>query len=592
MTIQTINDLLFAVVKRDHERVMMHKREDRWVAISSREIQRYVTSLAHALADWGIAKGDRVAILSENRPEWAFADFATLLVGAVAVPIYPTLTAEQAAYILNDSGARVAFVSTAEQFRKVDSIRHRTRLERIVVMDNVASGTGAAISMRSLFSDRQAEQELEKRARSVRPEDLATVIYTSGTTGTPKGVMLTHSNLVSNLHHSLKLFELSNDDVSLSFLPLSHITARHVDYAMMMRGVSLAYCGQIELVQQAIREVRPTFFVAVPRFYEKIYNQVQASVRSGIKRRIYEWAIGVGRRQMPNILAGRIPRSLAWKLANKLLFSKVRQGLGGRVRYFVSGGAPLGKELATWYASIGIRIHEGYGLTETSPVIAVNNPGAHKLGTVGKPLDNVEVRIAADGEILVRGPSIFRGYWNQPEESRDAFVDGWFKTGDIGHVDSEGYLSVTDRKKDLVKTSGGKFIAPQPIETALKANVLIAEACVVGDRRKFPAVIIAPNFPLLEEWAKNNGVTFSSRQELVRNPRVSAMYEGIVEDLNSRLAQFERLKKVIIIADEFTISSGILTPTMKVRRREVEQRYREQIEALYGEPAPEALVER
>ncbi len=342
--------------------------------------------------------------------------------------------------------------------------------------------------------------------------------------------MLTHGNLASNIACSLEGFGLVKDAVSVSFLPLSHVTARHVDFALLYRGITLAYCPDITQLPQALAEVQPAVFVAVPRVYEKIRQQVILKTTGFPNNVIYRWAISAGRAHRPTTLAGLQPISFSWSLANHLVFRKVRAGMGGKAEVFISGGAPLGRELAEWYADIGIRVHEGYGLTETSPVIAVNTPGAHKLGTVGKPLANVEVRIAEDGEVLVRGPSVFTGYWNRPQETRDAFVDGWFKTGDIGALDSEGYLSITDRKKDLIKTSGGKFIAPQPIENSLKLNPLIGAAVVLGDRRKFPAVLISPHFPVLEDWARANKVVFASREELVANPRVQALYDGIIED--------------------------------------------------------------
>jgi len=307
---------------------------------------------------------------------------------------------------------------------------------------------------------------------------------------------------------------------------------------------------------------------------------------------IYRWALSVGRAHRAEILAGQAPSSPFWKLADRLLFAKVRAGMGGRAQLFVSGGAPLGRELASWYADIGIRIHEGYGLTETSPVIAVNHPGAHKLGTVGKPLKNVQVKIADDGEILVKGPSVFKGYWNRPEETRNAFVEGWFKTGDIGNLDADGFLSVTDRKKDLIKTSGGKFIAPQPLENSLKHNALIAEAVILGDKRKFPSVLISPYFPLLEDWARSHQIGFSSRQELIRDPKVLAMYEGIVEDLNQNLARFEKLKRVLLIAEEFSTENGTLTASMKLKRRVVEDRYRGEIDDMYARAEEQAVGSR
>ena len=479
MSLQTLNDILLAVCQSRRDRVMLQKQALGWVPISSTELYRDVVGVARAFELWGVRKGERVAILSENRPEWTIADFAALSLGAVTVPIYSTQTAEQTAFILNDSGARVIVVSTQNQLEKVLAVQSQTPVEQIVVMDGVE--TAHAVHMQRLMLQGPADfdPEFDARARSIQPDDLATIIYTSGTTGTPKGAMLTHGNLASNIACSLDGFGLGNkQEVSVSFLPLSHVTARHVDFALMYRGVTLAYCPNLTHLPQALGEVGPDIFVGVPRVYEKIRQQVIVKAAGFPKNAIYRWALSVGRAHRTEILARVQPGALAWKIANRLIFSKVRAGMGGKAEEFISGGAPLGKELAEWYADIGIAIHEGYGLTETSPVIAVNHPRAHKLGTVGKPLANVEVRIAEDGEVLVRGPSVFKGYWNRPEETQTAFVDGWFKTGDIGDLDSDGFLSITDRKKDLIKTSGGKFIAPQPIENSLKLNPLIGVACV------------------------------------------------------------------------------------------------------------------
>jgi len=581
MSLATLNDIFFSIVDSGRERVMLHRHPIEWVPISARELYRNVTGVACAMVSWGISKGDRVAILSENRPEWTIADFACQLLGAVSVPIYSTLTAEQIAFILDDAGVRAIFVSSEQQLRKVQSIRDRTPLERVVVMDAVE--TAHAFHMERFMHEGRAERDksIDSCAAAIAPNDLATIIYTSGTTGVSKGVMLTHCNLASNIVYSLKGFEFVGEQVSVSFLPLSHVTARHVDFALLFNGVTLAYCPFVDQLPQALREVRPTIFVAVPRVYEKIHAQADLKARDFPKRIIYQMALSIGSSHRAQTLQGKVPSSVNWRLADKLVFAKIREGMGGRVQCFISGGAPLGKDLAEWYARIGIRIHEGYGLTETSPVIAVNTPREHKLGTVGKPLGNVEVRIAEDGEILVRGPSIFVGYWKRPEETEKAMAGDWFKTGDIGHLDAEGYLSVTDRKKDLIKTSGGKFIAPQPIENSLKHNALIAEAVVLGDRRKFPAVLIAPYFVLLEDWARTNQIPFASRKDLVAHPKVQALYQGIIDDLNQGLARFERLKRVLLIDEEFSAADGTLTHTMKVRRRAIEERYRPLIEDMY-----------
>ena len=581
MEIRTLNDVFFTVVGREHERAAMQRQNGEWTSISATQIHRWVTAIARQLQAWGIRPGHRVVLLSENRPEWAVVDYATLLLGGIVVPIYATQTPEQVLYVLRHSEATVAFVSSRKQYEKVEAIRQQSKLEHVVVMDEVDDLPGVP-QMQYLLSGASDLEDaaIEAFAHTVQPDDVATLIYTSGTTGTPKGVILTHGNIASNLGMSVQMTNIGMDDVAISFLPLSHITARHVDYLLFYRGVTVAYCPVFDDLPRTLLEVRPTIFVGVPRVYEKVHNQIQHKTR-GTKRKIFDWALAVGRRHREEVINDRTPNSLSWKLANHLVFAKVREGLGGRSRLFISGGAPLGKELAAWYADIGIRIDEGYGLTETSPVIAVNTQENHRLGTVGKVLPNLEVRIAADGEVLVRGPSIFKGYWNMPEESAASFEEDWFKTGDIGHIDEDGYLSITDRKKDLIKTSGGKFIAPQPIENSLKANLYVGEAAVVGDKRHFPAVVIAPNFPILEEWAVSHGVKAASRKELVQTRQVQTLYEGIVDELNENLAQYEKLKKVLVLPEELSIADGTLTPSMKLRRRHLEQRYHRQIDGLY-----------
>jgi long-chain acyl-CoA synthetase len=593
MSLATLNDIFFAAAERNLDRAMLYRDSGTWRSISSSDFRRNVAGTVRQLQQLGIRKGERVAILSENRPEWSIADFAILLLGAVTVPVYSTLTPEQTAFTLRDSGASVVFVSTGSQLRKVQAILSQTQVHKMMVMDpiEVPSDLAATCMRMDQFMTQgplTLDSETESLARSIQPDDLATIIYTSGTTGISKGAMLTHGNIASNISCSLLGFDMRPGMLSVSFLPLSHVTARHVDLSLLYHGVTLAYCPFIEHLAETLLEVRPTLCVSVPRVYEKIYAKTEMTARGFPKRAIYRWALSVGRAHKPEILAGQTPTALSWKLAHRLVFSKIRQGLGGRVKTFISGGAPLGRELAEWFATVDIRIHEGYGLTETSPVIAVNTPVNHRIGTVGKVLPNLEVRIAEDGEILVRGPSVFKGYWNRPEETQNAFQDGWFKTGDIGHIDAEGYLSVTDRKKELIKTSGGKFIAPQPIENSLKLNPLVGAAAIIGDRRKFAFVIVSPNFGLLEDWARSNGVIFSSRAELVANLKVQGLYEGIVEQINQNLARFEKLKRVLLVADEFSAENGALTPTMKLRRRVVEERYRREIEELYAKAEAEA----
>jgi long-chain acyl-CoA synthetase len=591
MSIVTLNDIFFAAVERNLDRMMLYCEAGNWLPVTSRKFGEGVARTARALQAWGIRTGDCIAILSENRPEWPMADMASLLLGAVTVPLYTTLTPEQTAFVLHDSGCRTIFLSSDQQLRKILSILPQTQIEKIVVMDplefkgDLAPFAGKCTTMKQITAQgpERLDAEIEARARSVGPDDLATIVYTSGTTGASKGAMLTHGNIACNIDYSLRGFDMRPGLISISFLPLCHITARHVDFAMLYHGVTLAYCPFLDRLAVSLLAVQPSTFVAVPRVYEKIYAQAEQKAKGFPKRAIFNWALSVGRKHKPEILAGKTPTSRRWKLANKIVFSKIRAGMGGRVETFISGGAPLGRELAEWYATVGIRIHEGYGLTETSPVIAVNTPVNHRIGTVGKILPNLEVRIAEDGEILVRGPSVFKGYWNRPEETKAALVDGWFKTGDIGHIDTDGYLSVTDRKKDLIKTSGGKFIAPQPIENSLKLNPLVGIAAILGDRRKFPAVIVSPNFVQLEEWARENSIPFSSRAELVAHPKVQELYEKIVEGVNGNLARFEKLKRIMVVAEEFTPDNGALTPTMKLKRKVIEERYRKQIDALYAE---------
>ena len=586
METRTLVDIFFTSVAHDVQRHVMFKRGPAWQIISSRQLYGYVATLARILKQWGIQKGDRVAILAENRPEWMIADFACVTSGIVDVPIYATLTADQTLYLLQNSRARVIFVSTLEQLRKVQSIQARTSLEKIVIMDDVAEVNVIPIWSLINGASLEPDPQFDEQAHQIQPDDLATLIYTSGTTGTSKGVMLSHGNLTSCALMASKQAEWEPGDVYLSFLPLSHVTARHVDYVCYLDGVTIVYCAVFDELAQMLQEAKPTIIVAVPRVYEKVRQEAERRAGHGLRRKIFDWAVQVGEKHKQEIARGETPTGLAWKLANKIVFAKIRQGFGGRSRAYFSGGAPLGKDMAEWFCAVGIPIMEGYGLTETSPTLSVNRRGAFKIGSVGKVHDGLQLKLAEDGEILVKGPTVFKGYWEMPEETRASFVDGWFKTGDIGEFDSEGFLSITDRKKDLIKTSGGKFIAPQPIENALKANVLVAQAAVIGDKRKYASVIISPHFPLLEDWAHANGVVFTSRQELVASTKVRELYKGIVEDLNRKLAQFETIKKIVIVPDEFTVANGEITPTLKLKRRVIETKYKQQIDELYQEPHP------
>ncbi|MGB7191196.1 MAG: long-chain fatty acid--CoA ligase, partial [Acidobacteriaceae bacterium] len=513
---------------------------------------------------------------------------SVLALGAVDVPIYPTLTAEQTGELLADSGARVAVVSTLAQYDKVAQMRTRTALERIVVMDD--DGTPDAVRFSSLMAAADTttgrDAGFDRAAYDVAPDDVATLIYTSGTTGEPKGVVLTHGNIAANINESLAGFEIGAGDGCISFLPLSHITARHLDYAMYTRGAMVAYCSTFDKLPAAMAAVKPTVIVGVPRVYEKFRQEVERRASlSGMKRRMLKWALRAGSAHKETVARGERPAALGWRMWNKLVFSKVSAGFGGRVRFYIAGGAPLGLDTAEWFASAGVRILEGYGLTETSPVLAINTPAANRMGSVGKPLPQVACRIADDGELLVKGPNIFSGYWKHAPHAPENFdADGWFKTGDIGRLDEDGFLFITDRKKELLKTSGGKLIAPQPIENKLKANALVGQAALVGDRHKFASALISPNFAALEAWANEQGIAVATRRDLVEDARVVAAYQAIVDGVNGTLANYETVKRLVLVPEEWSLDTGELTPTLKLRRRVILAKYGAEIEELYAEP--------
>jgi long-chain acyl-CoA synthetase len=590
--ISTINDLFRRISAAANPRAVLWQDEfGQWQPLSSDRIYQRVRALGEAFLSWGAQKGDRIALISENRWEWAVTDFATLAIGAADVPIYPTLTGEQIATLLRDADCRIAVVSTRQQFDKLNAVRAQTKLERIVIMDSAAAPEGAiAFSSLMVGADAHgAERDpvFDALARAADPKDLATLIYTSGTTGEPKGVALTHGNIASNQNYCGMDFNFTPSDSCISFLPLSHITARALDYMMYYYGAQVAYCSQFDKLPQSMKDVRPTVIVGVPRVYEKIRQAVeQKSAASAIKKRILAWAVRQGASHRDAVYDGKMPSALLWKLANKLVYSKVSEAFGGRVRVFVSGGAPLGMDTAQWFASVGIAIREGYGLTETSPVIALNNPVTHRMGSVGRPLPNVELKLAEDGELLTRGPAVFAGYWQKPAANAECFdAEGWFRTGDIARLDADGFLYITDRKKELLKTSGGKLVAPQPIENKLKNNVLVAEAALVGDKHKFISVLLAPNFVALEQWAGQHGVDAKSRPDLVADSRVVALYGEIVRNVNGGLANFETLKRFRVVAEEWTQPSGELTPSGKLKRRAITARYAAVIDELYADEA-------
>ena len=585
----SINDVFLKVMSRGTRQVIRWQLPDgTWAPISAGDLYGKVRALVRSLESLGVRAGDRIILIAENRWEWPVTDFAVLALGAADVPLYGSVTPEQLGYMLNDSGAKIAVLSTREHYRKLQQAGEIPTLERVIIIDDLPSE--GVLSFSALLEGweqlRERDEDFDNRLRGIDKDALATIIYTSGTTGQAKGVQLTHWNLASNVNVTTDEMGFTQEDSAISFLPLSHVTARHLDYAFLCHGALVAYCPKIDKLQEALQAIKPTIFLAVPRVYEKIRQSVESKAGSSLlKARILNWALRVGERHRTVIAEGRTPKSFSWKIANKLVFAKVAAAFGGRVKIFSAGGAPLGMDTAGWFADAGIRILEGYGMTETSPVIAVNTPKRYRLGSVGQPVANIEVRFAGDGELEVKGPSVFKAYWNRDQETKEAFDDdGWFRTGDIGKVE-DGFLTITDRKKELLKTSGGKLIAPQPIENRLKANGLVAHAALVGDKRKFASVLISPNFQALDVWAKEKGVATSDRSALVRDDKVSAEYRRIVEQVNKGLAHFETIKKVTVVPEEWSVDSGELTPSMKMKRRVVEEKYRQLIEGMYRSDA-------
>jgi long-chain acyl-CoA synthetase len=586
----------FKIIARRHKRpdTLNYKGGGKWIPVSSEEMMQRVRRIAAGLYSIGVRHGDRVALLSESRLEWTLADAGCIFAGAIDVPIYPTLTPPQVLYILKDSGARVLILADHNKFLELqDVLPQCDQLEAVIFFDpegvEPADGTTLA-EVEKRGEQLQAEQPdlMDQLEGQTTSDDLATIIYTSGTTGEPKGVMLTHANLVSNLKDSSGHLSFGEQDIALSVLPLSHVFERQAMYMYLYQGMAVFYAESLDTIGPNLREVRPTILVGVPRIFEKIYARIRerAAEEGRLKVLLLSWAVNVGRDYAQRVVSHR-PISgwlkLKHSIASRLVFSRWRNAFGGRIRLLVSGGAALPEDLGYIYLGAGIPIIQGYGLTETSPVITTGRLEDNRIGTVGKAIPNVEIRIAADGEIETRGPNVMRGYYNKPEETRAVFTeDGWFKTGDIGTIDEDGFLRITDRKKELFKTSGGKYISPQPIEQAIKGSRFVNQVVLIGAGRKFPAALIVPVWEHIESYARLKGIDEKSRPALCRHPRIIDLFERQIEKLTSHLARYERVKRIALLEKEFTIEGGELTPTLKVKRRVIDQKYSDVIEKLYG----------
>ena len=590
--IRTLCDVFLSASRTGKPDLLIAKVGGAWRPVSSADFGFTVRALSLGLNALGVQPGDRVAILSENRPEWAMADYAILCAGGWSVPIYPTLPAAQIAPLLNDSGARAIFLSTADQLAKLETIHAQCpALEYVIAFDAATGSKPGYLSFAQAVDKGRPTLEMspdvfEQRAARVKPDDVATIIYTSGTTGEPKGAMLTHRNFVDNVEGSLERVPISGEGTALSFLPLSHVFERMIDYAYFYRGASIAYAESVEKLRDNFLEVNPYCFAAVPRVYEKVQARILDKVASSpaVRRKLFAWAVEVGKAKVDLEERGEaIPGGLAFKyrVADRLVLHKIRALLGTRFQFAVSGGAPLSRDLGRFFLAAGVRIYEGYGLTETSPVIAVNGPGAFRLGTVGKPISTVEVKIAADGEILTRGPCVMKGYFNKPAATAEAIDgEGWFHTGDIGTLDADGFLAITDRKKDLIVLAGGKKAAPQPIENELKKSAFIGLPIVLGDRHKFLAALIVPNFERLADYAKEKHIAFDP-SAIDSNAEIRALFQREIDAYNRDKPHHEQLRAFALLPVDLTVEDGSITPTLKVKRRILESRYGDLIRSMY-----------
>jgi long-chain acyl-CoA synthetase len=593
MEIRTLNDIYSLTISKERPAAMKYKKGGRWVDISSAELRDQVRWFSTGLRSLGVKTGDRVAILSENRPEWAFADFGILALNGVSVPVYPTLLGWQIEYILNDASAVAVICSTEEQLHKIEEIRgHIPSLHNVIVCDPPATMPANVQSFESIVNLGRQDEEKNGRSRfdelraATKPGDLATLVYTSGTTGNPKGAMLSHGNIASNAVATLSVLPLEEGVTGLSILPLSHILERTADYAYFIQGCCIAYAENVNKVSDNLQEIKPDVFAAVPRLFEKMRAKIMDTVATypTARRKIFFWALGVAEQRLPYRVENRpMPFGLGLKsaIADKLVFRKILGRLGGNVKFVLSGGAPLSPELAAFFIGAGLDIYEGYGLTETSPVIALNTPSRRRIGTVGAVIPGVEVRIAPDGEILTRGPNVMRGYFNNPEATAQAISpDGWFHTGDIGEL-TDGFLRITDRKKDIIINAYGKNVAPQPLEALLKSSPYVGTPVLIGDRRKYLVALIVPNFEKLERDAAALGVTWNTREELVDNDKVKGIFQGELDRFNKNLDRQEKIRRFRLLANDFTIDADEITPSLKVKRKVVDKNYKPLIDEMY-----------
>ena len=569
---------------------MMVKKGGAWTAISAAELETSVRRLSLGFRDLGLRPGDRVALLSENRPEWVMADLAALCAGAATVPIYTSLLPDQVRYVVADSGARIVVCSDRDLLAKVESVRPALpQVEHVVLIEGDPPARTVALSdvlERGARLEKESPGAFERAAEAVGPGDLASIIYTSGTTGLPKGVMLSHGNFVSNVESLTEFIDFRAADLALSFLPLSHVFERTASFLFLRVGAAIAFAESIETVAANMVEVRPTILVSVPRLFEKIYARVMDQVLAGsrLKRAVFVWALATGKKHSALVVAGEpVPRGLAFRraLARRLVFSKITARTGGRIRYMICGGAALSKDITEFFHALGLIVLPGYGLTETAPVLTANHPRATRFGSAGRAIPGVEIRIAEDGEILARGPNVMMGYYKDEAATREVLKDGWLHTGDVGRLDADGFLFITDRKKDIIVTSGGKNVAPQPIEGLIQASPFIANAVVVGNSRKFVSALLVPDFEKLEARARADGLAFEDRAALCRHPETVRFLLDEVNRMTPELASYERVKKVAVLDRDFDIGMGEVTPTLKVKRNIVERAYADVIESLY-----------